>query len=81
MGLFVFVTCLCAELKLRLSNAGVLHQKSVLHKKEKLESLYFLKKGCLFFSPVNSLNEIYIDIYRSSSALPVNVLLHWVTNV
>lgn len=48
MGLFVFVTCLCAGLKLRLSNAGVLHHKSVLHKKEKLESLYFLKKGCLF---------------------------------
>lgn len=22
--------------------------KSVLHKKEKLESLYFLKKGCIF---------------------------------
>lgn len=41
----------------------------------------FSQKGLPFFSPVNSLNEIYIDIYRSSSALPVNVLLHWVTNV
>lgn len=56
-GLFCFVTCLCAELMLGLSNVENSASTSVLDKKVKLEYLYFLKKGCL--SPVNSLNEIY----------------------
>lgn len=41
-GRFCFVTCLCAELMLGLSNAENSASTSVLDKKEKLEYLYFL---------------------------------------
>lgn len=48
--------------------------KSVLHK-EKLESLYIHLKGLPFFLCKE------IDMNISSSALPVNVFLHWVTSL